>query len=59
MSLSPLIKAFIVLDSEGKRLCVNYYPTCEYKTLANQLNFEKNIFNKSKGLKSDGIMISY
>jgi len=40
------VKSILILDSEGKRLAVKYY--CDdYPTTKEQLEFEKNLFNKT------------
>ena len=47
------VKAFLVLDNEGARICVNYYGAENYATFAKQLAFEKTIFQKSKSSRSE------
>jgi hypothetical protein len=40
------IKAVLVLDSDGKRICAKYF-TPEFPTAKEQLPFEKNLFAKT------------
>eukprot|EP00199_Chlamydomonas_sp_CCMP681_P006377 CAMPEP_0119108756 /NCGR_PEP_ID=MMETSP1180-20130426/15641_1 /TAXON_ID=3052 ORGANISM="Chlamydomonas cf sp, Strain CCMP681" /NCGR_SAMPLE_ID=MMETSP1180 /ASSEMBLY_ACC=CAM_ASM_000741 /LENGTH=185 /DNA_ID=CAMNT_0007094409 /DNA_START=144 /DNA_END=701 /DNA_ORIENTATION=- len=42
----PLIKALIMLDSEGKRIAVKYYGN-EWPTVAAQAEFEKSLWTKT------------
>lgn len=42
----PLVKNLLLLDSEGKRICVNYYSQ-DWPTVNTQSNFEKNLWNKT------------
>ncbi|KAJ3046496.1 Coatomer subunit zeta-1 [Rhizophlyctis rosea] len=49
-------KAIIILDSEGKRLHAKYY-TNDYPTAADQRKIEKTLFDKTKKMNSDIIMI--
>ncbi|KAI8615012.1 coatomer protein-like protein complex, subunit zeta 1 [Chytriomyces sp. MP71] len=50
------VKAVIVLDSEGKRLLSKYYAP-DYPTLKDQRVFEKALFDKTKKLQSDIVLL--
>ncbi|KAJ3019337.1 UNVERIFIED_CONTAM: Coatomer subunit zeta-1 [Siphonaria sp. JEL0065] len=49
-------KAVIVLDSEGKRLLAKYYSP-DYPTLKEQRVFEKALFDKTKKLNSEIVLL--
>ncbi|KAJ3131710.1 Coatomer subunit zeta-1 [Physocladia obscura] len=49
-------KAVIVLDSEGKRLLAKYY-AADYPTLKEQRVFEKALFDKTKKLNSEIVLL--
>ncbi|KAJ3257221.1 Coatomer subunit zeta-1 [Chytriomyces hyalinus] len=50
------IKAVIVLDSEGKRLLAKYYAP-DYPTAKDQRVFEKALFDKTRKLQSDVVLL--
>ncbi|KAI8808947.1 Longin-like domain-containing protein [Cladochytrium replicatum] len=50
-----VVKAVIVLDSEGKRILSKYY-TSDYPSLKEQKPFEKSLFDKTKRMNSEIIM---
>ena len=43
----PMVKAMIVLDSEGKRITVKYYTKEWASSVKEQSNFEKSLFTKT------------
>lgn len=49
----PLVKAMLILDSEGKRIAVKYYAQ-DWSTVANQAAFEKNLWNKTRATNARG-----
>ncbi|KAJ3060085.1 Coatomer subunit zeta-1, partial [Podochytrium sp. JEL0797] len=49
-------KSVIVLDSEGKRLLAKYYSP-DYPTLKEQKVFEKALFDKTKKLNSEIVLL--
>ncbi|KAJ3357416.1 Coatomer subunit zeta-1 [Entophlyctis luteolus] len=49
-------KAVIVLDSEGKRLLAKYY-AADYPTAKEQRVFEKALFDKTKKLNSEVVLL--
>ncbi|KAJ3298261.1 snare-like protein [Rhizoclosmatium globosum] len=49
-------KSVIVLDSEGKRLLAKYYSP-DYPTLKEQRVFEKALFDKTKKLNSEIVLL--
>lgn len=64
---APLIKNVVLLDAEGKRVCVKYY-SADWPTLAAKLAFEKSIFNKTQRTNArseaeiglfDGVIVVY
>ena len=52
---SPSVKALFLLDSEGARLCVNYYNNSGYSSLASQRVFENSLFSKVKSSRGDSM----
>eukprot|EP00798_Chlamydomonas_sp_ICE-L_P023981 gene23981-9556_t len=44
----PVVKCILLLDSEGKRIAVKYYSQ-DWTTVSSQSNFEKSLWNKTKG----------
>ncbi|CAD7704003.1 unnamed protein product [Ostreobium quekettii] len=48
-----VVKALVLLDSDGKRIVVKYY-TPEWSTVAQQAAFEKSLFNKTCKTNSRG-----
>ena len=51
------MKALLVLDSEGVRICAKYYQAPEWPTLDKQLAFEKILFAKTRTAKVDGTCV--
>jgi hypothetical protein len=52
-AVAPVIKALLILDGDGGRICSKYY-TPEWPTLEKQLAFEKVLFAKTRGCRVDG-----
>jgi hypothetical protein len=46
------IKAFVLLDGEGKRILAKFYGSNEFQTLKEQKALEKALFEKSKKAQS-------
>jgi len=45
-SVAPSIKAILILDSDGKRICAQYY-TDDFAERKKQATFESNLFQKT------------
>lgn len=52
-SCMPLIHNLLLLDSEGKRICVKYFGET-MQTIAAQTAFEKTLFNKTSRVNARG-----
>lgn len=46
---TPHVKALLVLDGEGNRVCAKYYDK-SYPTLKEQLELESNLYKKTKNM---------
>lgn len=48
LASTPEIKAIIVLDGTGQRICAKYYKKAEFPSKAKQLEFEEGLFKKTR-----------
>ena len=54
-ALAPTVKALLVLDAEGARICSKYYGG-EWPTLDRQIALEKQLFAKTRSSRGDGAL---
>merc|ERR1711933_473633 len=50
----PMVKAMILLDSEGKRITVKYYTKELASSVKEQSNFERSLFSKTAHTNAKG-----
>ena len=54
MANAPSIKAVMLLDADGARIVAKFYSP-EWSTLQSQVNIERQLFQKTKNARSEGI----